>query len=159
VLQHGHESSPGAVDATAPPFARLFARRAADNPGVTALHTVTVRNRQPTATAHTVGQVWQDTLTLADRLATSGIQPGDRILLSVQGADRFLAAFMATQWVGAIPVPVPSLAELPSRAYELRIASIAADARPSAIFVGDERSQLALSQHQPAAHVFDVGAE
>src|SRR5690554_1451710 len=54
---------------------------------------------------------------LAHDLRRRGVTPGKRVLIEVPSGELFVAAVMASQWVGAVPVLVdPSLGPALSRA-------------------------------------------
>lgn len=65
---------------------------------------------------------------LGGGLAALGVHPGDRVAIMALNSDRFVEAFYATLWAGAIAVP------LNTRWARAEIDHAVADSRPAAIF-------------------------
>jgi acyl-CoA synthetase (AMP-forming)/AMP-acid ligase II len=126
---------------------------AADMP---ALHVVRFVGHEPSIEALSWGAVFQETRRVARGLALAGVQVGDRVALSLSSADDFLVCFLAAQCTGAIPVPLPSLAELPGKAYTVRVTAVSRDARPRVIIVDATRAHEALAAGACGATVLDA---
>lgn len=86
---------------------------------------------------------------VAGHLSRHGIRAGDRVLVALPTSASFLHAFLGCLWLGAIPVPLPSLEGLarPS-SYAARIVGIVRDARPAAL-LADERTAKILPGELP----------
>ena len=87
-------------------------------------------------------------LACAAALRGHGLGRGDRVLLCMPTGRRFLEAFLGTQALGAIPVPLPSLEGFirPS-AFADRLESVVRDAAPAAVFA-DARTATHLRRSQ-----------
>jgi acyl-CoA synthetase (AMP-forming)/AMP-acid ligase II len=86
---------------------------------------------------------------VAGHLSRRGVHEGDRVLLTLPTSASFLHAFLGCLWMGAIPVPAPSLEGLarPS-SYAARILGITRDARPVAL-LSDDKTAQALARELP----------
>ena len=106
-------------------------------PDTTALEVVRFASGRPITKPYSRGEL----LGMAKRAALSligrGVSPGDCVVLSISDAASFFSFFVATQCIGAIPVPVPSISELPEQGYMDRLSSIVFDSRPRALVVDD----------------------
>ena len=121
-------------------FPEVFARRAAQHPERPALHVVGFTGREPHAMPLTFAELSERTRKAARMLSECGIRSHDRVILSLVDAGVFLSFFLATQCLGAIPVPLPAVAELPQRAYSDRVRSVMRDAYPRAIVLDTARA-------------------
>jgi acyl-CoA synthetase (AMP-forming)/AMP-acid ligase II len=146
------ESNPG-LERT---FPHVFAGRAAAEPEAAALMVVTFVGGQPTAVPHTRRQLLDSAEHAADILVRLGVVCGDRVVLSLGDAARFLALFLGAQCIGAVPVPAPPFGDLPLEAYVERLSSIASDSFPRAVLVDDDRAAAVLASRLPAAAIVNV---
>lgn len=90
-------------------------------------------HRNRTATVYgdrqqTWGEFADRVARLGGGLAALGVHPGDRVAIMALNSDRFVEAFYATLWAGAIAVP------LNTRWARAEIDHAVADSRPVAIF-------------------------
>ncbi|MCL2451029.1 MAG: AMP-binding protein [Polyangiaceae bacterium] len=114
----------------------LFAARASATPHAPAFFVVSFHGHQSTATAHSWANVERAARRAASALAGAGVVRGDRVVLSVSEAPEFLAFFLGAQGLGAIPVPLPSVADVRARdAFRARVDSVVRDCSPAAIVV------------------------
>lgn len=73
----------------------------------------------------------------AARLSRAGVGPGDRALLCLPNTEVFAAWFLGAHWLGAIPVPLPSLAGFGAKAPLVeRLRGVVEDCGPR-VLVGD----------------------
>jgi acyl-CoA synthetase (AMP-forming)/AMP-acid ligase II len=126
-------------------FPEAFARRVARTPDQPALHVVGFTGREPTARPHTYAQLSRSVHQAAALLSRAGVVPGDAVLLCVTRPDAFFAFLVAAQVLGAVPAPLPSLADLQLQSYAARLRSVARDARPRALVVDDARARQAVT--------------
>src|SRR5438874_7330108 len=71
----------------------------------------------------------------AAALHARGLKRGDRVLLCMPTGRAFLEAFLGTQSIGLVPVPLPSLEGFGRpAAFVNRLRSVVQDAAPSAVF-------------------------
>ncbi len=126
-------------------FPEAFARRVAQTPDQPVLHVVGFVGREPQARPFTYAALARSVYQAAALLARAGVEPGDSVLLCVSRADAFFSFLIATQVLGAIPVPLPSMADLQMQSYQARLRSVARDAKPRALVVDDARARQAVA--------------
>jgi acyl-CoA synthetase (AMP-forming)/AMP-acid ligase II len=79
----------------------------------------------------------------AATLAEAGVKAGDRVLLSLPTSASFATAFFGAQWLGAVPVPLPSMAGMMrARVYLNRLTGVARDAAPRAVISDAETAAI-----------------
>jgi long-chain acyl-CoA synthetase len=83
-------------------------------------------------------QVSEDVARFADGLRSLGIVPGDRIALLGENSDRYLDAFFAASWLGAVVVPLNARLTLPE------LTTCITDSGASLLLAGDCSSSLAV---------------
>jgi acyl-CoA synthetase (AMP-forming)/AMP-acid ligase II len=108
----------------------MIARRVQTKPQATSIYRVTFVGKEPRAESISYEDLWSTVCNIASTLVRSDIKSGDRVLLSIADVRLFLGAFLASQCIGAIPIPVPASSELPDKAYDRRVESVVEDARP-----------------------------
>lgn len=126
-------------------FPEAFARRVARTPDQPVLHVVGFTGREPQARPFTYAALAKGVHQAAALLARAGVRPGDTVLLCVSRADAFFSFLVATQVLGAVPAPLPSMADLQMQSYQARLRSVARDARPRALVVDDARARQAVA--------------
>jgi acyl-CoA synthetase (AMP-forming)/AMP-acid ligase II len=126
-------------------FPEAFSLRVALTPDQAVLHMVAFVGREPQARPFTYAALAKEVHQAAALLARAGVQPGDTVLLCVSRADAFFSFLVATQVLGAIPAPLPSMADLQMQSYQSRLRSVARDARPRALVVDDARARQAVA--------------
>ena len=73
-------------------------------------------------------------------LSREGVGPGDRVVLCLGNAATFLSFFVAAQALGAIPVPLPSIADFQApAAFRERIGGVMSDCEPRVVVVDSLR--------------------
>jgi len=83
----------------------------------------------------TVGDWLRGARASAAILQSHGVRRGDRVLLCVPTGRSFLEKFLGALWIGAVPVPLPSLEGFARpAAFVARLASVVGDASPTAVF-------------------------
>ena len=122
-------------------LAAIFWRRANASPEKPAFYDVTLSSDGPTASPisfeHMVRAVERARVALRDH----GVTEGERVILSLDDVDVFMAYMLASMTLGAIAVPLPPLTELKlSRSFNERIRAVCADCQPRAL-VADHRDR------------------
>jgi acyl-CoA synthetase (AMP-forming)/AMP-acid ligase II len=125
-------------------FPATFARRAQLTPTRTALGIVSFTRGSPASEPFSCARLENMTWRAAAVLVERGLTRGSRVLLSLAGPADFFAFFLGAQCIGAVPVPLPSTAEIPTAACVERICSVAQDAEADALIVDDDRACQAL---------------
>lgn len=126
-------------------FPEAFWLRVARTPDQAVLHVVAFAGREPQARPFTYAALAKEIHQAAALLERAGVRPGDTVLLCVSRADAFFSFLVATQVLGAIPAPLPSMADLQMQSYQSRLRSVARDARPRALVVDDARARQAVA--------------
>jgi acyl-CoA synthetase (AMP-forming)/AMP-acid ligase II len=126
-------------------FPEAFARRVALTPDQPVLQVVSFVGREPQARPFTYAALANGVHQAAALLVRAGVLPGDTVLLCVSRADAFFSFLVATQVLGAIPAPLPSMADLQMQSYQSRLRSVARDAKPRALVVDDARARQAVA--------------
>jgi acyl-CoA synthetase (AMP-forming)/AMP-acid ligase II len=126
-------------------FPEAFARRVALTPDQPVLQVVSFVGREPQARPFTYAALANGVHQAAALLVRAGVMPGDTVLLCVSRADAFFSFLVATQVLGAIPAPLPSMADLQMQSYQSRLRSVARDAKPRALVVDDARARQAVA--------------
>ncbi|QDG50729.1 fatty acyl-AMP ligase [Persicimonas caeni] len=115
----------------------IFARRYEEDPTAVALHVVSLAGAELDAAPITFEQLWERVHRAAALLDARGVEAGDRVVLSLDGIADFVAFFLASMGLQAIPVPLPPVTELRMpQAFIERIESVCQDCRPR-VLVGD----------------------
>ncbi len=115
-------------------FPTVFARYVAAAPEAIAFHEVTVIGREPQARPLTFAQLAGMARRAAASLLAHGVGPGDRVLLALSAPDSFLAFFLGTQGLGAVPVPLPAPGDTQfPKVFRERVRAVAADCDPRAV--------------------------
>jgi acyl-CoA synthetase (AMP-forming)/AMP-acid ligase II len=147
-------------------FPEVFARRAAQHPAHSALNVVSFVGREPQALPLSFGELSVRTQKAAAMLFRRGVRARDRVVLSVADPGVFFAFLVGAQSLGAIPVPVPGVAELPQQAYSLRLRSVIRDALPYALVLENTKALTATDmrlldglQVLDATHVDEISSE
>jgi fatty-acyl-CoA synthase len=83
----------------------------------------------------------------AGALRAGGVQPGDRVILSLSDPHDFLAAFVGVLIAGASAVPLPTTGELGApRSFATRVRAVCTDCGPTLAVVEDsERFRAAMT--------------
>jgi acyl-CoA synthetase (AMP-forming)/AMP-acid ligase II len=121
-------------------FPAVFAQRAAATPSRVALSEVSFLRREPLPAPFTFAEL--DTLVRAAAvdLEKQGVGPGDRVVLCLGSPSTFLSFFTATQALGAIPVPLPSVSDFQApAAFRERVGGVMADCEPRVVVVDSAR--------------------
>lgn len=158
-IESGWRSSAYLPDPTRS-FTEVFALHAARTPGRAALGVVGFKGKEPEAEMHTLADLEQSARRAARMLEQAGVDRGDRVILSLSAPEQFLAFLLGAQALGAIPVPLPSVAELQLAAYATRISSVARDSSPRAMVYDDARARE--SVHGALGHeiaLIDAGGD
>jgi acyl-CoA synthetase (AMP-forming)/AMP-acid ligase II len=121
-----------------------LAERAHEYPDAVALNLVSFSSGKIVVKPYTARRLYRAAQCAAAALCSLGVGTGDRVLLSITDAADFLACFVGAQCIGAIPVPLPSIQELPSASYATRVNAVIHDARPSAALVDDSGARTAI---------------
>jgi len=126
-------------------FPEAFCLRVARTPDQPVLQVVSFVGREPQARPFSYAALAKGVHQAAALLARVGVRPGDVVLLCVSRADAFFSFLVATQVLGAIPAPLPSMADLQMQSYQSRLRSVARDAKPRALVVEDARARQAVT--------------
>jgi acyl-CoA synthetase (AMP-forming)/AMP-acid ligase II len=127
-------------------FPAVYGRRLKGSPNAVAFFEVSVAGLDLCATPHTLGEVHEATLDAAAELVRAGAQLGDRVILCLGKTSNFLPYFLATQALGAIPVPLPGGSDFRGRgAFRERIQAVAADCQPRVIIVDSSQETEAVA--------------
>ena len=145
-------------------FPGVFGVRLAQQPSAAFFWVVEVSGRELKEQSFSYAEMDRRVRIAASALAHHGATAGDRVLLSLARLDEFFVYFLATQTLGAVPVPLPAAAEyeMPSVVRE-RVRSVAKDCRPR-ILVADSAAALGsvAADMDPSTMLLDasaVGAE
>ncbi len=115
----------------------IFAQRAQDTPQAVALNCVRPAGRDFEVEPITFERLRRAVGRAASVLDARGVAPGDRVVLSLDGIESFVAFFLGAMGLGAIPVPLPPVTELRMpEAFIERIEAVCRDCRPR-VLVGD----------------------
>ena len=122
-------------------FPAVFAQRVAVTASRVALSEVSFLRREPLPAPFTFAEL--DTLVRAAAvdLEKQGVGPGDRVVLCLGSPATFLSFFTATQALGAIPVPLPSVSDFQAAAaFRERVGGVMADCEPRVVVVDSARA-------------------
>ena len=132
----------------------IFWRRANHAPDAPSFYDVTLSSDGPQAAPVSFARMLRSVERARTALKEHGVGSGDRVILSLDDVDVFMAFMLASMTLGAIAVPLPPLTELKlSRSFSERIRAVCADCHPRAL-VADHRerwSELELVSLGPAA--------
>lgn len=121
-------------------FPAAFAQRALANPARVALSEVSFLRREPLCVPFTFGEIDALVRAAAMDLEGQGVEPGDRVVLCLGSPSTFLSFFLATQALGAVPVPLPSLSDFQApAAFRERVGGVIADCEPRVVVVDSSR--------------------
>ncbi|RAL20540.1 hypothetical protein DL240_15990 [Lujinxingia litoralis] len=119
----------------------IFARRARTTPEATSFFEVTPGTAGPEARALSFASMLEQVQRARAALSQHNVGPGERVILSLDSIEHFMAFFLGAMTLGAIPVPLPPLTELKlSRSFSERIRAVCADCDPRAL-VADHRER------------------
>ncbi len=121
-------------------FPAVFAQRVTATASRVALSEVSFLRREPLPAPFTFAEL--DTLVRAAAvdLEKQGVGPGDRVVLCLGSPATFLSFFIATQALGAIPVPLPSVSDFQApAAFRERVGGVMADCEPRVVVVDSAR--------------------
>jgi acyl-CoA synthetase (AMP-forming)/AMP-acid ligase II len=123
-------------------YLSLFGARVRETPSDVLFHVVEVVGRELSERAFSYTEIDQRVQIAARELAQQGAAAGERVLLSLSRLDHFVVYFLATQALGAIPVPLPAAAEYEMpQALRERVRSVASDCLPR-VLVADSAAAL-----------------
>jgi acyl-CoA synthetase (AMP-forming)/AMP-acid ligase II len=115
-------------------FPTVFTHYVDVAPEAIAFHEVTVIGRELQARPFTFAQLAGMARRAAAILLAHGVGPGDRVLLALSAPDSFLAFFLGTQGLGAVPVPLPAPGDTHfAGVFRERVRAVAADCNPRAV--------------------------
>jgi acyl-CoA synthetase (AMP-forming)/AMP-acid ligase II len=121
-------------------FPAVFAQRVAAAAGRVALSEVSFLRREPLPVPFTFAELDALVRSAVVDLEREGIQPGDRVVLCLGSAAQFLSFFLATQALGAIPVPLPSISDFQApAAFRERVGGVMTDCEPRVVVVDSAR--------------------
>ena len=156
---HG-ESARSEPSCGAATFLALFAARVAAVPNKQAVHEVTFNGPDGQATSYTWAELDARARRAAAALAEAGVTSGDRVILCLLDAARFLSFFVGAQALGAIPVPLPSTIDFQARgAFRGRIEAVFVDSEPSAMVFDSKHESDMLDANLAAKTVLVNGSE
>jgi acyl-CoA synthetase (AMP-forming)/AMP-acid ligase II len=123
-------------------FPATFAGRVVATPNATALFEATFGEGEPQAIPYTFFRLDSHIRRAASLLSRAGVSDGDRVALCITSPPDFLSFFLATQALGAIPVPLPSPSEFRFPAgFRERVGAAVEDCAPRAL-VSDVASNI-----------------
>lgn len=115
----------------------IFAVRAQAEPEAVAFHCVSPVGRGFEVDDVTFERLRRRVEQAAALLDARGVEADDRVVLSIDGIETFMAFFLGAMGLGAIPVPLPPVTELQMpEAFVERIESVCRDCHPR-VLVGD----------------------
>ncbi|TXD37134.1 fatty acyl-AMP ligase [Lujinxingia vulgaris] len=119
----------------------IFWRRANASPEAPAFYDVTLSADGPNAAPVSFARLQRSVEQARAALLAQGVSDGERVILSLDDVDVFMAFMLASMTLGAIAVPLPPLTELKlSRSFNERIRAVCADCQPRAL-VADHRDR------------------
>lgn len=122
-------------------FPQALARHAVEAPAEVAFTVTRPKGRDLLQRSWTFAELRERARRAASHLRGAGVGAGDRVILSIGSVDQFFFWFLAAQGIGAIPVPLPSLAEyeVPA-AFRDRVRAVAGNCDPQALVVDASRA-------------------
>src|SRR5215470_1975819 len=118
-------------------FLERIVERHRDHPSDVCLKIIERRAGEDELRSVTVDDLVVSSQEAARRLKAVGVVPKDRVLICLPNTEAFATWFLGTLWLGAVPVPLPSLGAFGVKGMLLeRVKGVIGDCRPKAI-VGD----------------------
>lgn len=135
-------------------FPAVFEQRARHQPEATAFFEVVFDRRVPRAVPHAFGDLVRGARVGASVLASAGAGPNDRVLLCLEKPPTFLAHFLASQILGAIPVPLPSASEACSfQGVVERLRAVIASSGAKVVVVDSSEAATVIGSQLPGVAV------